>query len=791
MTAGRTPSAEVLQPGGPSPTLDLRLLPLALATWGAAAVGLGISPGRAVVTAVLLLVAGLVVRRVRPTARTAAAARVVAGAVTVGAGALVVSSLHGGAAHAGPVPELARERAEVRTELVLTSDPALHEGKFAPFVVTRATAREVTGRGSTARIRTPVLVIGDVSWSRLHLGDRVSTRGRLAVATGPDIAGVLSAHGQPELLAGAGWLFRGVGRMREALVDSVRPLRPAERALVPALVDGDDSAMPDHVVEDFQTTGLTHLLAVSGANLTLVLAFVVLVGRWCGVRARGLPVLGGVAVVGFVLLARPEPSVLRAAAMGVVALVGTTAGGRGRGVRALCLAVLVLVLVDPWLARSVGFLLSTLATAGILLLSPSWSHALSRWLPKLLADAVAVPLAAQIVCTPVIAAISGQVSLIAVAANVLVAPAVGPATVLGLIGGLISLMSVPVGQLIGRLAGLAAGWIVWVSGRGSDFSGASVGWPVGGLAIVFLTGLCVVAIVVTPSVLRRRSAVFAVSGAMVLLIAHPVPWLGWPPKDWVMVICDVGQGDGLVLNAGSGVAVVVDAGPDPQLMDRCLDRLHVRQVALVVLTHFHADHVDGLTGVLDGRQVAEIEVSPLPDPPDRAENVARAAAANDVPVTTATYGERRSVGDLSWTVLGPMQDAPRSAVARTGAEGSAPNNASVVMLVEVRGYRFLLSGDAEPEEESDLLRSGVDLKADVYKVAHHGSANQDPDFVFATRAALAVVSVGADNDYGHPSGQTLGLLRQLGAQVYRTDQDGDIVICVTTGGLTVSTPGSR
>src|SRR4029079_1785629 len=239
------------------------------------------------------------------------------------------------------------------------------------------------------------------------------------------------------------------------------PPRPSEpRALVPALVDGDDAGLPERTATDFRTAGLTHLLAVSGTNLTLVVGALLVLARAIGVRARGLVVAGALGVVGFVLLARPEPSVLRAAVMGSVALVGMGSNGRQRGPRALGLAVLGLMLFDPWLAGEVGFALSVLATAGIVFLAPGWRDALGRWLPRWVAEALSVPLAAQLACTPLVAAISGQVSLVAVLANLLAAPAVGPATVLGLAGGLVGLVSLAAGRLVAAPAAWCAGWII-------------------------------------------------------------------------------------------------------------------------------------------------------------------------------------------------------------------------------------------------------------------------------------------------------------------------------------------
>ncbi len=775
--------------------LDLRLVPAALAAWGLTALGLGWSTGQAVLGAFVLLTAGVVLTRVasRDRARDGGARRqsgsgmVAALALVVGAGALGVSGLRAGTVQAGPVPGLALQRAQVQVAGIVVGDPVRRDGQFAPYVLLRVDATEVMGRGALTDVRSPLLVIADLSWLGVRLGDHIAASGRLGPAQGRDLAGVLFGDPGPEVTQHAGRVHEGIGAVRDGVREAAAPLPIAERSLVPALVDGDDAEMPDDVRGDFQTTGLTHLLAVSGSNLTLVLGFMLFVARWCGVRARGIAVVGLVSVVFFVLLARPEPSVLRAAAMGVVALAGLSAGGRRRGLRTLCVAVTVLVLLDPWLSRSVGFLLSTLATGGILLLAPRWREALASWMPRMLAEAIAVPMSAQIVCTPAIAAISGQVSLVAIVSNLLAAPAVGPTTVIGLVAGLAAVVDERLGHVGGHLAGLPAWWIVTVAQRTARLAGASLAWPVGILAIAALTIVCAAVIVTLPRLLAHRRLFLAVAVLLLAMVVHPFGRIGWPPHGWVLVMCDVGQGDGMVLNAGHGVAVVVDTGPDPVLMDGCLDELGTTTIALVVLTHFHADHVDGLPGVLRGRDVKEIEVSPLPMPSDRRHAVTAWAAAAHIPVSTAVPGERRRIGALSWTVLGPSTMSPSETSAASSEEGSGPNNASIVMELRTGGHELLLTGDAEPEEQDDVIASGADLTTDVLKVPHHGSANQDPHFVEDTHAPIAVISVGAGNDYGHPSPETLAVLRQLGAHVYRTDRDGDIAIVERAGQLAVLT----
>ncbi len=738
------------------------------------------------------------VRRASPWCVTGLAVAVVV------AGLAGVAGLHVRAMKAGPVGELAEAEAAVTVRLSIAADPAVRESPSSrrpPYVMMRNVVEKMRRKSQATRLRTPVLVVRSADWAHLRYGSRVEAHGRLRpVESGTDVAAVLSSRSRPRVVDEPAWWLRAAERVRAGLRRSVQGQPEAVRGLVPALAMGDVGGLPAGVAEDFRTTGLTHLSAVSGTNLTLLLAFVVPLARIGGVRARGLTVVGLVTVVAFVVLARPQPSVLRAAVMGLVALAAMTSGSRRamtsgsrrRGVRSLSAAVLGLLLLDVSLARSAGFALSVLATAGIVILAPGWRDALARWLPVRLAEAVACPLAAQLACTPVVAWLSGQVSMVAVAANLLAEPAVGPATVLGFAAAGASLIWAQPAAAIGWLAAWPARWILAVAEHGADLPGAAARWPATLAGVAVLTALCALMV----AGMRRTLARPAAAGPAVVLLAvvvlRPAGQLGWPPADWVVVACDVGQGDGLVVSVAPGTAVVVDTGPDPAPIDRCLRELGVRSVPVLLITHFHADHAGGLAGVLHGRTVGEIDVTPYPSPPAEQRRGLALAGTRGTAVRPVTYGERRRVGAVSWQVLWPARVPAPPAAGREprDGQGTVVNNTSVAMLLDAGGVRVLLTGDLEEESQRAVLASGADLRADVLKVPHHGSSRQDEAFLRASGARIALVSVGLGNDYGHPAPRTMDVLARLGMTVARTDQAGSVAVVRTADGLALATSGT-
>ncbi|TMR17500.1 MBL fold metallo-hydrolase [Nonomuraea zeae] len=398
-----------------------------------------------------------------------------------------------------------------------------------------------------------------------------------------------------------------------------------------------------------------------------------------------------------------------------------------------------------------------------------------------MAEAVAVPAAAQLAVTPILVLMSGQITPVALIANLLVAPAVAPATLLGFGAALVAPISPDVARLLVIPAGYAVGWIIMVAGWAVNLPFATVPWP-SGLAGV---GLLALTLAIAIPILRRRAwrtiALTAAGAALVaVLVVRPIA-APWPPRGWLMVMCDVGQGDGLILAAGPGRGVVVDTGPDPVVMDRCLRRVGVDDVPLLILTHPHADHVDGLPGVLRNRRVGAVVVSPQRTGARSGAWISAALARRRIPEGTAAPGTRWRFGPSEVAVLAPD---PAQADMNGQGEGSMINNASVVLHVRWRAGSALLGGDLETEAQDALLHR-LAVQADILKTPHHGSNRQSPAFLASLGARAALISVGADNGYGHPAMSTLALLRRLGATVYRTDQAGDLAVVEREGRLAV------
>lgn len=537
-------------------------------------------------------------------------------------------------------------------------------------------------------------------------------------------------------------------RSLDAIRDGLRGASGAGNsgALIPGMVLGDTSLQSSTFKNDMRRSGLTHLVAVSGANFAIVSTFILYMMQFI---FRKIPLrLGATAIflIAFIALVRPSPSVLRAAAMASVLLI---AQGTHRGrdsLPALGFAIAAVVVADPWQVRDPGFALSVLATAGLLILAPKLVEKFSRKMPKGVATVIATPLAATLFCAPVIVAISGQLSLMSILANVAAAPAVAPITIVGFVAALISPFIPWLSHLLIICVRPLAAWIAWVASVIADFSVITLAT---GATSFFL----VAALLLAGYLFNRKVVIIG------LLLLLSISWfLRFPGGDWQIANCDVGQGDSMVINLGDHRGIVIDVGPDPIAEDRCLHQLGIKKIELLILTHIHADHIGGVDGATRDREVS-------------AQWFGNVRAG-----TRATLTSDR--GPVTIDVLWPQGQW-------ADEQESDPNNSSIAVVIRTPDFSLFAGGDMEPETQSQI--AGIVGKVDIYKVCHHGSRFQDESFTRALSPTISIISVGADNSYGHPAPETIQSLTRLGSRVLRTDLDGAIAIRAERRRFTIRT----
>ncbi len=682
----------------------------------------------------------------------------------------------------------------------------------------------------------------------IRAGDRIEVDGRLRPPPPDDPYGAyLTRTGASGSLDGTrvSVLARGasgsVQSIRDGAGDALRLALPEpEAGLAAAILIGLRERVDRDLAAAFATAGVSHIVAISGWNIAIVAGIV-------GALLRGRPrrliaVVVGATIAGYVVAAGASPSVVRAAVMASVVLLARESGRAGRAPAALAWAETLLLVLSPEMIGDAGFRLSVAATAGLI----AWSAPLGRWigertgkrLPRWLTESLGISLAAQAATLPDVLATFGRLSLVAPAVNLLVVPLVP----VGMAGGLLALLggwaeSVGAPGWLAMLAGLPA-WIVLhlvvtIVRAAAALPIAAISIPAeltlpcafgAALAIAAIAGLrrrrrrgggpepagagqapgALTSLAPgsrrrSPGGRGRRPAIPRLTAATraVLVAAVIVGSVGATvvvsasTRSTRLTILDVGQGDAILLESAGGPRMLIDGGPDPERLMVLLGQQIPpwdRRIDIVVLTHPHEDHVAGLVRVLERYAVGRVYEPGMHGPGPGWHAWDALLRRGSPPRGTLATGQHIDLGEIHLDVLWPD---PGTVGLEPGTTGRQINDTSIVLLGTANGRRFLLSGDAEDDVDPTLVARGLP-RVDVLKVAHHGSATATSQaLIDALRPSIAVVSVGAHNDYGHPAPATLARLRSSGARVLRTDRDGTVTLDLTTSGVVVHTSGGR
>jgi competence protein ComEC len=596
----------------------------------------------------------------------------------------------------------------------------------------------------------------------------------------------------------AGWIDSMRNRAEAALE---RGMPPRESALARGFVLGQDDSIDEQTTEDFQASGLAHLLAVSGQNIVLLgllaIPFMALAGL--GPRSR-LAVVAGLILV-YVPLAGGGASIQRAGVMGLAGLLAVAATRPGSRLYALVLAGAITLAVNPRASSDIGWQLSFAAVIGIYLLNGPLQARFrvligtGGWRSGL-TDAAAVTVAATLATGPLMAFHFEEISVTTLVANLLAVPAVAPAMWLGMISAAVGQiggwMAIPFNLVNSLLLAYIAQIAAWLGEPSWTQLKVSIGNPLELLLIYLFLAAGVAALLrlVTPRRLgedpdpRRRRQARRIAGGILLATVATIIVLGPslfgdqrrrlddPPDGGARVeVLDVGQGDAILVRPDTGDPVLIDGGPPGGDIEGALESAGIDDLSAVVLTHNHLDHFGGLYEVFGHREVERFLFDRLP------RSLLTLARESGADLARVEQGDGFQAGEVSAEVLWPPP------LAQGEEPPEDPNDRSIVIEAEVGRFRILLTGDAE-EGVAPVQPGSID----VLKVAHHGSEDTGlPALLSASSPRLGLISVGEDNTYGHPSEPTLDALDAAGVRTLRTDQSGTISIVIDDSAFSVET----
>jgi competence protein ComEC len=677
----------------------------------------------------------------------------------------------------------------------------------------------------------------------VRAGDRVEVRGALRAPPEGPYGAYLSRTGVAATLvtrsirsldapADADRVVQGI---RAGAGDALARALPEPAAgLAAGILIGLRERVDRELAADFTTTGLSHVVAISGWNIALVAGLVAAFLATWPRRRRAVATVGAIAL--YTILAGASASVLRAAVMAGVALLARETGRPGTAARALAWAVVILLAVNPGTVTDAGFQLSAAATAGLL----AWGTPLAArlraslpWLPGFIVEGLAVSLAAQAATLPIVLLSFGRLAPLSPLLNLVVVPLVPLAMATGtlaMVGGVAAGVGAPavVATLLGLPGALVIGLLVMIVQTAADlpFAGVTLE-PAAGAALGGLAAASLVAVAARrriarafgprrrtprlgragrpavadrptgpgqrgPSSLRSDRGVRLLATLLALVVALATVAAASRPDGRLHVVAlDVGQGDAILVETPAGGRLLVDGGPDPDRLLVALDERIPpwdRRVDLVVVTHPHEDHVGGLALLVERYRVTQVLEPGMAGPGPGYAALEAALVSRNQPSGRLAAGDRFALDDVRFQVLWP----DRTAVPREPPDtGSGINNVSIVLLGSFGEQRFLLTGDAEEGIDPILVARGLP-PVDLLKVAHHGSRTATSDALLAvTRPAVALVSVGAKNTFGHPAPGTLARLAARGVTTYRTDLEGSLDAALDGHTLSIRTGRER
>ena len=563
-------------------------------------------------------------------------------------------------------------------------------------------------------------------------------------------------------------------------------LSPDLSSLLVGIVLGLKGNISGQTLRAFSDSGTLHLLAASGMNTAIIYGVLQSIFDFFYVPRIFSFLAGSAAIIFYSFMAGPSPSVSRAAAMIVILMLGRVVGRDNDALNSLGFAAVMLLLINPLNLFSVGFQLSFAATLGIILFYKTFRKLFFSF-PHFIRDSLAVVICAQIMVWPIAAYYFHRISLIGFISNLFIVPLAGLVLIGGVISGLAGIIFPPLGAVLVKLTGFLLAVTEQAVVISSGFPMSTLVVPELSLLIIamyFMLLAVVFDIIPVPFAAAprvKKASVAALAAMLLLLILYRNPGIE-------VTFVDVGQGDCIFIRTKNGGTVLIDGGGMPgyytgnfdvgsAIVEPFLYGRGVDHIDVVIFSHFDDDHARGLLTVLKDMKVFAVMYG-KPSDSILYKNMLEIARSKKIKLIQASRGDRFYMGDTVFEVLNPSRD---SAFAND-------NDNSIVLKMTYGGMSFLFTGDLGFEGERGLLESGLDVRAQVLKAGHHGSATStSEEFLSKVNPSFAVISAGIDNSFGHPSQKVLDLFLQNGIKIYRTDLQGAITFKIQKNNVKIFT----
>lgn len=542
--------------------------------------------------------------------------------------------------------------------------------------------------------------------------------------------------------------------------------------IINGMLNGDTKNVSENILEDFKNSGVTHLLAVSGSNVAYIIMFLSLSSNKIFGKYISYYIII-ISIIIFIFVSGASASVARAGIMAILNIVAILFSKKSNTINNICFSALFLLIINPLTIYDVGFILSFVGTLGIVVLSKNIMLLIQKYIKiQFISETISVTLSAQIMLTPVMLYYFNTFSLISLLSNFLIVPISGFLTILGFILIIFSLFSIKIARILAYAIYTLIFFMLKVTNFFGKISCANILIPTPTVLEIIFYYLLIFLIIKNILTKKKTILLIFISIFLSLFIRNI------PSDNLKLNMVDVGQGDCIYIETPNKKTILIDGGGTegsdydigenilvPYLLDKGKNK-----VDLIIISHPHEDHIEGVFTVIEKLKVEKVVISKMLENNELIIKLKETCNRRGTKIIEVSKGDILKIGDITFEILYPYSKSSEENL----------NNMSIVTKIKYNSVTALFTGDLEKEREAELMG---DLNADILKVGHHGSNTSTSEkFLKKVMPQIALISVGEDNSYGHPSDEVLKRLRKYGISIYRTDLCGEIKLKINRKG---------